>query len=103
MVPGPTALVAASHNIALGTLKAIRDSGLQIPDDISVAGFDEWSVRLTEHPSLTVAEQAPYEIGQKAAELLIARISGQRSGEAQEIVLPSRVVYRDSCGPRPGV
>jgi LacI family transcriptional regulator len=79
----------------------LRDAGLQVPEDMSVVGFDELPTDAGAHPFLTVAEQAPYEMGRRAAQLLLARISGQALPIYQEIILPSKVVFRESCRPRP--
>lgn len=65
--PRPTALFAASNRIALGTLRALRDAGLRVPQDISLVSFDELPAETTEHPFLTVAEQSPHRIGARAA------------------------------------
>lgn len=97
--PRPTALLAANNRIAFGTLRALRDAGLRVPQDISVVGFDELPVETAEHPFLTVAEQSPYNMGYRAAELLLSRIAGQGPPTPQEIVLPTKVVFRQSCGP----
>jgi len=99
--PRPTALLAANNRIAFGTLRALRDAGLRIPQDISVVGFDELPVETAEHPFLTVAEQSPHNMGCRAAELLLSRIAGQGPPAPQEIVLPTKVVFRQSCGPVP--
>jgi LacI family transcriptional regulator len=101
LAPRPTALFAANNQIAFGTLRALRDAGLRVPQDISVVGFDELPVETTEHPFLTVAEQSPYNIGRRAAEVLLSRVSGEGPITAQEIVLPAKVVFRESCGPVP--
>ena len=99
LAPRPTALLAANNRIAFGMLRALRDAGLRVPEDISVVGFDELPIEAAEHPFLTVAEQSPNDIGRRAAELLLSRVSGQAPSASQEIVLPTKVVFRDSCRP----
>jgi LacI family transcriptional regulator len=99
LCPRPTAILAANNRIAFGTLRALRDAGLRIPEDVSVVGFDELPVETAEHPFLTVAEQSPYHIGLRAAELLVSRMAGDAPPVPQEIVLPAKVVFRQSCGP----
>ena len=96
--PQPTALLAANNSIAYGMLKALRDARLHVPEDISVVGYAYLPVEMTEHPFLTVAEQSPSNMGRRAADLLLARLAGQQL-PPQEIVLPIKVVFRESCGP----
>jgi DNA-binding LacI/PurR family transcriptional regulator len=96
--PQPTALLAANNSIAYGMLKALRDARLHVPEDISVVGYAYLPAETTEHPFLTVAEQSPSNMGRRASELLLARLAGQQL-PPQEIVLPIKVVFRESCGP----
>jgi LacI family transcriptional regulator len=72
--PCLTALFAANNLMTLGALEAIRERGLKIPDEISVVGFDDmpWGALL--QPPLTAVAQPTYELGQKAAELLLGRL-----------------------------
>ena len=72
--PCLTALFAANNLTTLGALDAIRERGLEIPDDISIIGFDDmpWATLL--RPPLTAIAQPTYELGQQAAELLLARL-----------------------------
>jgi len=97
LVPRPTALFAANNAIAFGMLSAIRDRALQVPGDVSLVGFDELPAQSTEHSLLTTAEYSAYEIGQRAANLLLDRMAGEGPEESQEIVIPVKVVYRRSC------
>jgi LacI family transcriptional regulator len=98
LAPRPSALFAANNSIAFGMLSAIQDRALNIPGDLSVVAFDELPLQSTERSLLTTAEQSPYEIGRRAAELLMARITGNGPEEAQHVILPVKVVYRKSCG-----
>ena len=61
--------------------------------------FDDLASELVIDPFLTVADQPAYEMGQQATELLIARLSDSASNEFKEIVLPTEVIVRRSCGP----
>jgi LacI family transcriptional regulator len=99
LVPRPTALFAANNRISFATFRALQDAGLEVPEDISLVGFDGLPIEATEHPFLTVAEHSPYDMGRRAAELLMARMSGQAPEGYQEIVTPVNVIYRESAGP----
>jgi LacI family transcriptional regulator len=100
--PRPTALIAANNFIAVGAYRAVRDAGLDVPADMSVVGFDDVPAAIAVEPFMTVVEQPAYEMGRQAAELLIARIAGEAAPECQEIVLPVRVIVRESSGPMGG-
>lgn len=99
VTPPPTALFAANNFIAIGALRAIRDSGLRVPEDLSLVGFDDLPPTLVTFPFLTVASQPAYEMGQKATELLLNRLNKNISGDYQEIVLPTELIVRQSSGP----
>jgi len=98
VTPRPTALFAANNFIAIGALRALRDAGLQVPEDIALVAFDDISSGLVIEPFLTVAAQPAYEMGQRATELLLARLSGQAPPKCQKIVLPTEIIVRRSSG-----
>ena len=99
--PRPTALFAANNFIAFGAFRALREVGLRVPEDMSLVAFDDLPASLVMEPFLTVAAQPAYEMGQKATELLLARLSGEGPAGCQEIVLPTEVIVRRSSGPPP--
>jgi LacI family transcriptional regulator len=99
--PRPTALFATNNFIAIGAFRALREVGLSVPDDISLVAFDDLPPAVLIDPFLTVAGQPAYEMGQRAAELLFARLAGEAPPEPQEIVLPAQVIIRRSSGPPP--
>ncbi len=96
--PRPTALFAANNFIAIGALKALLDSGLSVPQDMALVGFDDLPPALVIFPFLTVASQPAYEMAQKGAELLLARMGGAKPERYQEIVLPTELIVRQSSG-----
>ena len=97
--PKPTALFAANNFIAIGALRALGDAGLRVPEDTSLVSFDDLTSELVIDPFLTVADQPAYEMGQLAAELLIARLSGSAANGYKEIVLPTEMIVRRSSRP----
>lgn len=99
--PRPTALFAANNFIAIGSLRALRDAGLQVPEDMALVCFDDLPTAFVIDPFLTVAAQPAYEMGHQATELLLARLSGLAPAEYQEIVLPTETIVRKSAGPLP--
>lgn len=95
----PTAIFGANNFISIGILKALRDSGVNVPEEIAVVGFDDLPTTLVIDPILTVAAQPAYEMGQKATELLIARLAEKAPQKHQEIILPTAIIKRRSSGP----
>jgi LacI family transcriptional regulator len=95
----PTAVFAANNFIALGALRAFREAGLRAPEDIALVAFDDLPPSLIIDPFLTAASQPSYEMGQRAAELLLARLTGERFVDYQEVILPTEIIVRGSSGP----
>ncbi len=96
--PRPTALFAANNFITIGAMQAVQESGLNIPADIALVGFDDLSPAEIFSPFLTVASQPAYEIGYKATQLLIERLSGKEITPFKEVVLPTKIIVRHSSG-----
>ena len=99
--PRPTAIFITSNKLTIGAMAAIHDRGLRCPGDISVIGYDDYDWEEAFRPRLTAVAQPSYMIGQKACELLIARVLGQKAGPPEQVVLPSKLIVRESCGPVP--
>jgi len=97
--PRPTAVFIASNKLTIGAMAGIHDRRLNCPKDISVIGYDDYEWEEAFRPRLTAVAQPSNLIGQRACELLIARVLGQKSGEVEKVVVPSRLVIRESCGP----
>ena len=95
----PTAIFAANNFIAIGALRAIRDAGLRVPEDISLVSFDDLPEALTAEPFFTNVAQPTYEMGFQAAQLLMARMSGDDSEGFRSILLPTELIVRQSSGP----
>ena len=95
----PTAVFCANNFIAFGAMRALRELGLAIPEDISVVAFDDLPEGWVSEPFLTVAAQPAYEIGHRAAEILLARLAGDSVDEGEDVVLPFDLKVRRSSGP----
>ncbi|MBI1277601.1 MAG: LacI family DNA-binding transcriptional regulator [Anaerolineaceae bacterium] len=96
--PPPTAIFASNDLSAFGAMDAARESGLRIPEDISIIGFDDVPQASFVYPKLTTVRQPLEEMGRVAAKMLLAQIE-DRSHPPQRITLPTELVIRDSCGP----
>jgi LacI family transcriptional regulator len=95
--PRPTAMFAANNFISIGALKAIQDTGLEVPEDVALVGFDDLPPALLMFPFFTVAAQPAYELGRRATQLLLERLSGS-AGPCQEVILPTEIIVRHSSG-----
>jgi LacI family transcriptional regulator len=93
-----TAVFAANNFITFGTIKALQDMRLRVPEDVAVVGFDDLPASLVTFPFLTVAAQPAYEMGKKAMEILLGRLDGGLPDQYQEVVLPADIVIRQSSG-----
>jgi DNA-binding LacI/PurR family transcriptional regulator len=92
----PTAVFTANNLLTLGALKTIHENGLSIPDDISIVGFDDmyWSMSL--NPPLTAVRQSGYDIGNRAAQLLLKKIANP-DRPTSSVVLDTELIVRQSC------
>lgn len=93
----PTAVFVASDALAIGALSAIRAAGLAVPDDIAIVGFDDLPIASYASPPLTTMRQPIYELGARAAELLIERLERPQR-ERAHLSLQATLVVRQSCG-----
>ena len=93
-----TAIVCVNDVMAVGTLRALRDSGLRVPQDISVTGFDNTKLAQFCNPSLTSVHIPRDEIGQTIWERLI---NAENTLLEQEFVIDPELVVRESTGPAP--
>jgi DNA-binding LacI/PurR family transcriptional regulator len=98
MLPRPTAIFAANDLLALGALLAARELGLNCPKDISIIGFDNLDLGMFTDPALSSVHQPGYQMGARAARLILERIKGKK-GRAQQIVLPTELKIRNSVAP----
>lgn len=91
------AIFAATDLMAVGAYQAIRDTNLRIPDDIAVVGFDDIPQASQLTPQLTTVRQHTRQRGARAANLLIDLVEGVLT-PPQQILLPTQLVIRESCG-----
>jgi LacI family transcriptional regulator len=115
----PTAIFAANDGMAYGVLIAAEEHGVRVPQDVAVVGFDDSAPSAHTHPPLTTVQQPFFEMGQRAAETLLALVEAPRpsangwpnsvapftqlaalslKSKPTHIQLPTRLVVRESCG-----
>ncbi len=95
--PRPTAIVAASDDLAFGCFAACRELGLELPDDLAIASFDDPYFGQLLEPALTALTSKPVEMGRLAASLLMDAICGVKLPQ-RHLRLPVELVRRASCG-----
>jgi LacI family transcriptional regulator, repressor for deo operon, udp, cdd, tsx, nupC, and nupG len=92
----PTAVFVANDEMAIGAIKAAKASGLKVPEDISVVGFDDIKFASIFEPALTTIAQPTFNMGKKAMELLINLINNEDL-ERDQFMLDDQLIIRDSC------
>ncbi|WOE75521.1 LacI family DNA-binding transcriptional regulator [Alterisphingorhabdus coralli] len=93
--PECDAVFAASDLIAIGAMRAMREAGKQLPQDIAIVGFDNIASAALTNPALTTVMQDAQSAGRALVRSLIAAIEGQ---EVEPAILPTRLIVRESCG-----
>ena len=91
-----TALFAVNDNIAIGAIKALKELGFRVPEDMSIVGFDDISIVKFINPPLTTIFQDRKEIGEIGTEMLIDRISNSNIEWGRKILVPPKLVMRES-------
>ncbi|MET7968428.1 LacI family DNA-binding transcriptional regulator [Micromonospora sp. NPDC005305] len=94
----PTAIFAASDQMALGVYEAVRRRGLRVPDDVSVVGFDDLPEVRWCSPPLTTVRQPLAKMGLLAARTVLRLAQGERI-ESPRVELATQLVVRDSAAP----
>ena len=96
----PTGVFAESDEMAVGALKTLRDSGLRVPGDVALVGFDDQEI--AEYVGLTTIAQPALAMGEVAATMLLERIRGADRQQLPVVELPTKLVVRATTGPRRG-
>jgi DNA-binding LacI/PurR family transcriptional regulator len=95
----PDAVVGANDPAAISAMRALLEAGLEVPRDVAVIGFDDLHLSAQTSPPLSSVHVDKQGLGRIGAELLIARLRGERS-EPETRVLPTALVVRGSSGGR---
>jgi alanine racemase len=97
----PTAVLAMSDVMAIGAMRAAREAGLRIPDDLSVVGFDDIDLAAHLDPPLTTVHQPIRQKGGDAVRLLLAEVEQGEASRPEHVRLETRLIVRGSTGPAP--
>jgi LacI family transcriptional regulator len=95
-----TALVVANDQMAMGAIHALREHGLSVPHDISVAGFDDIPEAAFFGPPLTTIRQDFAKLGRQGVEHLIQRINNPGHHSKQDVITPQLIVRQSTTSPR---
>ena len=93
-----TAACCGNDAVAFGAAKAAREKGLNLPADISIAGFDDREICFLTDPALTTVRPFLEKVGAECAKALLAKLNGA-AGRLPEVIIPTEVVMRGSTGP----
>lgn len=99
LAPRPTAIISGNDLMAIGAMKAIREYGLRVGDDVAVGGFDDIPLSAYTNPPLTTVRQPIYEIGMRTCAMLI-NITRKRQLKERHVLLMPSLVERASSGGR---
>lgn len=92
-----TAVLASNDESAFGALQALRATGLKVPQDVAVIGFDDRPECAVQEPALTSVHIPLVKMGYRAVELLLQQIAGQ-AARVEPVQVATRLVLRESCG-----
>lgn len=91
-----SAVIALNDQMALGAMLALRQSGLRVPEDVSVVGMDDLPAAAFYAPPLTTVAQPVYQMGKTAAELLLRRLAGELVGPQPAQIVEPYLAVRES-------
>jgi LacI family transcriptional regulator len=97
----PEAVACANDQMAIGVMRELQRSGIRVPEDVAVTGFDNIFPGRVVEPPLTTVGQPVRDLGARAAARLMERIEGSTEPPRAE-TLPTELVVRRSCGCPPG-
>jgi DNA-binding LacI/PurR family transcriptional regulator len=96
-----TAMICYNDIAAIGAIRALMNHGLQVPNDVSVVGFDDIQGAAFHNPSLTTIRQPLHQMGTVAARILLQRIRGQATFPDVVPIHPELVIRESTCPPNP--
>ncbi|HVZ18777.1 MAG TPA: LacI family DNA-binding transcriptional regulator [Terriglobales bacterium] len=94
-----TALFAFNDVSAIGAIQALREAGAQVPQDVSVMGFDDIEAAAYQNPRLTTVRQPLRKMGEIAAETLLKRIGQPGIKTPKQVVVEPELIVRETTGP----
>lgn len=92
-----TAIVSSNDEMALGAIKALKEAGLNIPQDVALIGFDNRLEGAANDPALSSIHVPLFEMGYRAVDLLLRHIEGEEEADGK-FTIGTRLIVRESCG-----
>ncbi len=92
-----TAVCVATDDNALALMTKVQEAGYRVPADLAIVSYDDSPTNALYTPALTTVQMKPEDVGAVAAETLLARLTGD-SNPTPTVLVPARVIYRQSCG-----
>lgn len=99
----PTALLISNNLMTVGALRALKEMGLKVPEDVALVAFDETDWARIVVPPLTTVAQLTYEMGQASARQILKAIGANGQAGEQVVSLKPRLIVRESCGSKPEI
>jgi LacI family transcriptional regulator len=96
----PTAIFASNDEMAAGVIAAAHKSGISVPDELSIAGFDDSVIATVVWPQLTTVRQPIKEMAAAAVNMVIKQCRGQTKDELTARKLPIELIMRESTAPK---
>jgi DNA-binding LacI/PurR family transcriptional regulator len=97
----PTAIAAANDQLAYGALLAAQDSGLNVPGDLAIVGYDNDEIARISNPTLTTITLPLFRMGQAAAENLLSQVNNESHPPGEQLI-KGEMIVRQSCGSAEG-
>mgnify|MGYP001033912851 CR=1 FL=1 len=94
----PRAISASTSMYSIGILKAIKEFGLRIPQDVAVTSFEDYDFASVANPPITALQRIDYKIGRMGAEIMIDIINGRKELKKNIIKIDTPLIIRKSCG-----
>lgn len=91
-----TAVMASNDESALGAMRALREAGRRIPQDVAIIGFDDRAESAVQSPPLSSVRIPLFKLGYQSVELILQRLAGRPIPDRVEV--PTRLIARESCG-----
>ncbi|MDO7905707.1 substrate-binding domain-containing protein [Paenibacillus sp. JX-17] len=92
----PTAFLVQNDSMAVGALRALHEAGIKVPEEMSIIGFNDIAMSEFMQPPLTTVKVHMEYMGETAVELIADRLNSKRD-IAKKVVLPTKLIVRESC------
>ena len=93
----PTAIFTVNNFMTMGAYKALADARMKIPKEVSLLGFDDFSLAAYLDPPITLVSRPTVEMGKIAMEILLERLTQRESCPLRKVILPTNLTIRSSC------